>query len=316
MFDLPFTVERSIEIEKDVATVYAKLADFKTWRDWSPWLSQEPDCAVHVSANPGQPGHGQEWNGEFIGSGNMRLIGAKENETLEYDLFFLKPWKSHSQTGFRLETSGQNTRVTWWMKGTVPIFLFFMRKMMSVYVGGDYERGLEMLKAYLEDGRVPSLTQVGDVSAREGFYYVGFRHTCSVAEVGPAMGHDFEHLGELVKDGKIPPGKFGFSIYHKFDMVRDVVEYTSGFGGPTEPDVPGVTDQPGLVTGHLPAHRALQVSHTGSYRFLGNAWSAAMGCARSLHKVNKKLDMYEVYINNPGEVDDKDLKVEIYLPVK
>ena len=36
------------------------------------------------------------------------------------------------------------------MEGTLPIFLFFMKKKMSAMVGSDYERGLAMLKELLE----------------------------------------------------------------------------------------------------------------------------------------------------------------------
>lgn len=37
------------------------------------------------------------------------------------------------------------------MEGTLPIFLFFMKKKNSTMVGSDYERGLAMLKEVLED---------------------------------------------------------------------------------------------------------------------------------------------------------------------
>ncbi len=45
-------------------------------------------------------------------------------------------------------------------------------------------------------------------------------------------------------------------------------------------------------------------------------WSAAMGCSRSKHKLNKALPMYEVYSNDPHDVAEEELQVEIYVPVK
>ena len=38
------------------------------------------------------------------------------------------------------------------MEGTLPVFMFFMRRKMSSMVGKDYERGLAMLKQVVESG--------------------------------------------------------------------------------------------------------------------------------------------------------------------
>ena len=88
-------------------------------------------------------------------------------------------------------------------------------------------------------------------------------------------------------------------------------EYTSGFLY----DSPQKASE-GLVAGQIPAHRAVKVNHRGPYRHLGNAWMTAMGYVRAKHKANKALPMYETYPNNPNEVEEKDVQVEIYLPVK
>ena len=53
MFSIPFDVQRSIVIRKPVDLVYGTVADFSSWRSWSPWLTQEPDSMVEVSGTPG-----------------------------------------------------------------------------------------------------------------------------------------------------------------------------------------------------------------------------------------------------------------------
>ncbi len=150
MLSIPFTVQRSIEIDKSTDSVFALVADFNTWRNWSPWLSQEPECPVKIVGEPGKPGHKQSWDGNKIGSGHMELAEVVPGRTLRYDLFFIKPWKSQSKAAFMFEQEGQITKVSWSMEGTLPIFLFFMKKKMSTMVGSDYERGLAMLKELLE----------------------------------------------------------------------------------------------------------------------------------------------------------------------
>ena len=150
MLSIPFTVERSIVIETPTETVFTMISDFNTWPSWSPWLSQEPEGPVEISGEPGTPGHKQSWDGKKIGSGHIELDEVVPDRSLGYNLYFIKPWKSNSRAAFRFEPEGNGTRVSWSMDGTLPIFLFFMKKKMSAMVGSDYERGLAMLKEQLE----------------------------------------------------------------------------------------------------------------------------------------------------------------------
>lgn len=311
MFSIPFSVQKNVEIDKNIEEVYAAVSNFDTWPKWSPWLCQEPECPVTVSGTPGAAGHRQFWDGKLIGSGEMTLKEVTAGSVLNYDLLFLKPWKSRSQAGFTFAASGDRTQVTWWMTGTLPIFLFFMKKMMSAWVGGDFKRGLSMLKELLETGDVITETQVKGAVDQKAFYYVGKGRACSVAEVGPAMQEDLGFMAQLLEAGKVPQPKEVLSVYHKYDMVSGQCEYTSGFAYDSE-----VTAPDGAHAGQLPVHRAVRVDHIGPYRHLGNAWMAAIGCARGQHKMNKKLPMYEFYRTNPEETPEDENTVEIFVPVK
>lgn len=310
MFSIPFEVERSITIHRPPAEVYAELADLGRWRAWSPWLCQEPDCPVTVEGQAGSAGHRQRWDGRFIGSGEMVLAEAQPHAALDYDLYFFKPWKSHSRAGFRLSPVAGGTQLSWRMRGSLPVFLFMMRRMMSAWVGSDFARGLGMLKEWLETGAVPSrLALKGTVDA-DGFHYLGIRRECATAEVGPAMAADFMELERQLAEGHLPAPARRLSLYHRYDLVAGRCEYTAAFGYPAEPD-----GDAGLSRGRLPAHRAVRVDHLGPYRHLGNGWAAAMGCQRQA-RPDKSLPMYEVYANLPGEVPEAELRTEIHAPVK
>ncbi len=158
MFSIPFNIEKSIEINKSKTEVFQFLGNFMNWPNWSPWLSQEPDCDFSVEGNPGAISHKQSWSGAYIGAGNMVINEVKENQFIGYDLEFLKPWKSKSKVEFVLtEGKGpESTLVTWKMIGSLPFFMFFFKKMMHALVGNDYDRGLSMLKEHLETGQVNS----------------------------------------------------------------------------------------------------------------------------------------------------------------
>lgn len=191
MFSLPFIVDREITVEKPLSEVFNFVADFKNWPKWSPWLCQEPDCPIDIEATPATIGHKQTWNGKNIGSGHMTISEIQPSQSIKYDLYFLKPWKSHSKVAFEFSEDQEGCRVRWTMNGSVPVFLFFMKKMMQSFVGMDYERGLSMLKEFLETGDVPTKVVVKGLVEQEGFSYIGKRRQCSIREVGPAMQKRF-----------------------------------------------------------------------------------------------------------------------------
>ena len=181
MFSLPFSLGRSKKIDVPIQDVFKMVGDFSSWRTWSPWLCQEPECPVQISGNPLEKGHKQEWNGKRIGSGEMILDELKADQLLRYELIFTKPWKSKSEVSFEFVAEGGSTILTWKMKGSVPILLFFLRKMMATFVGADYERGLSMLKELLETGKVLSEVKFRGLASQDGFYYYGIRRSCELS---------------------------------------------------------------------------------------------------------------------------------------
>jgi len=316
MFSIPFKLERSIVINKPADLVYESLGDFNQWGKWSPWIIQEPECPVTVTGDALALGHHQAWNGKRIGSGYMDLIECKENQYLAYDLVFVSPWKSQSKTQFKLEavTPGEGhehaTKVTWLMQGTLPIFLFFMKKMMSVFVGRDYERGLKMLKEWLEDNRVSSSVDINGITEKEGYYYIGIEANCDTDEIPKVMKPTYEDL--MGRDLPQPDAYMTINLY--FNPVKKKCAMIAAFAYKQKPDVKLPVD---MVAGVVPDHKALEVVHNGSYKHLANGWVTLMNYMRFKKiKADKKIKEYEVYLNSPEDTAEQDLKTAIYAPVK
>lgn len=309
---IALNLEKSITIQKPVDQVFSTVADFKSWPLWSPWLCQEPECKTDIGGTAGTVGHWDTWDGKFIGSGKNTISEIEKNKKIICNLEFLKPWKSTSRVEFFFEGTGSSCKVTWTMQGSLPIFMFFFKKMMTALIASDYERGLQMLKEYCETGKVLSKVEVKGVVSKNGFYYVGKRVPCATKDVGPSMQKHFGELDGLIKSGKIPAPKFGFSFYHKFDFVNGQCEYTAGMAYDKSVEAPA-----GLVSGHIENHHAIEVDHFGPYKHLGNAWMTAYGRQRGMKKkLLKKIDSYEIYKTMPGMVSDDKIHTEIFLPVK
>jgi effector-binding domain-containing protein len=133
-------------------------------------------------------------------------------------------------------------------------------------------------------------------------------------EIGPKMEADFMRLNLDLEKGSLPQPAFLFSSYRKFDFLTRDVDYVSGFGFKANPNL-DITSK--YETGDIPAHNAIKVTHTGAYKYVGNAWSTAMGAQMALKKrLNKAVPMYEIYESDPHEIEEKDLITSIYVPIK
>ena len=313
LFSVPFNVEKCIVIQKPVAEVFSFMCDFGHWPKWSPWLCQEPDCPVTVEGRAGTVGHAQTWQGQHIGEGTITIAALAKNQRIDYALNIIKPWKSKSQVSFSLGAQSDSaTLVTWTMQGSLPVFMFFMRKAMAALVGDDYLRGLSMLKDCLEQGKLNSSLEFLADADKLAFYYVGRRRSCKLSDIGPSMASVFSELEKMGQADALPAPDFKLSFYHRFDPVRDLCDYTAAYGYKQKPDQ---VLPMSVAKGHVPAHHAMQVIHTGAYKHLGNAWSAIMGRQRSLkRKGDRRVKPYEIYENDLGSVEESALKTQIFVP--
>ncbi len=302
-----FHVEKSIVIDSPAEKVYDVLSNFNHWRPWSPWLITEPEANVTVE----DEGKSYAWEGNRTGSGSMRILDESANRWINIELTFLKPWKSTSKVKFRLEQEGDSTKVTWFMDGGLPFFMFWMKKMMTAFIGMDYERGLKMLKEFVEKGEVSSKLDFKGVSDFEGCTYVGIRTTCIIDEIGDKMQADFGKLHEFFDANKESEPGVAFSIYHKWDPVNRKVEYTGAWA---VKNVPNLTN--GFISGEIPATKIYTLAHVGAYHYLGNAWSALYSMERAKEfKHKKKIHPFEVYVSDPRDTPEKDLVTEINFAV-
>ena len=301
-----FTVSKSIRIAAPVQQVYDLVRDFKSWPQWSPWLIAEPSAKLSYSDD----GRGYTWDGSITGSGEMEITGGDPPWSIHYRLTFLKPWKSVNKTDFFLAEHDGTTELTWNMEGTLPWFMFWMKGMMSAWIGADYDRGLKMLKDLAESGAVPSKLEFMGKQKAGGFKYVGVRSTCSIRDIGPAMERSFAKLMAWMEASGATPTGAPFSIMHRWDPAKGTADCTVAV--PTDAAATGE-----MTAGEIPSCTAYVVKHTGSYRHLGNAWAAGMMHGRAKRfAADKKVPMFEIYDNDPTVTPEGELVTRIHLPAK
>ncbi len=303
-----FSVSKSVLINAPKEKVYDVVSKFDSWTKWSPWLIAEPDAEVTVTEN----GKEYKWKGKVTGSGEMKVIKEEGPDAAYYDLTFLTPYKSHAKVSFLLKEKDGGTEATWTLDSSLPWFMFWMKDAMIGYLGMDYDRGLAMLKDYVEDGEVHSKLAFEGESRLDGFKYIGIRTNSSMDDISTSMEKDLEEIYHYAAPKNILKG-VALSIYHKWDVVKQRVEYTAAVPVSEIPeDVPSK-----MVTGEIPSTKVYKTKHTGPYHHLGNAWSTMNMFQRSkVFKYNKKLHPFEMYLNDPAETKPNELETEVVFAVK
>ncbi len=302
-------VIKKIVINKPVSEVFPLISDFNHWTTWSPWIIMDPKAETKVSEDSKY----YEWSGPRTGDGNMQITSEVENQSVDSDLTFLKPWKSKSTVRFETKEVDGGTEVTWIMNGKLPFFMFWMKSMMETFVGMDFDRGLRLLKDLAEDGETHSKLKFTGNKQLDGFKYIGIKTACSFDEMGKKMGQDIPKLFELVENGTVELAGNAFTQYHKWNMGKKQAEYTSGI--PVK-EIPANLPS-GITAGEIPSTPVYSVEHLGPYHHLGNAWTTLYTMQRQKEiNVNKKIHPIEFYTNNPSDTPENELVTSLQFPLK
>ena len=310
MLGLKITIEKSVEVNQTIDQMMTLLSDLSTFRAWSPWSCLDDNTKIEIGGEKNTIGHFQTWESEFTGSGNMTISKISQNR-IDLDLEFFKPFQTKSKTWFLLQAKDSSTIITWGMESKLSIFMFFFKKMMTAYLGNDFERGLTRLKELAETGKVNCvLSDVVKVEQPE-LFYIGEHHQCSFADLKIKMNQSFDKIMKDIEARKIPIPNGFVSIYHKIDPINGQCDVTTSvFYYQKENDVPGYENKV------LPKHHALRVNLSGPYIHLPSAWGKISVFQRvKKFDLNKPLPMYEIYHNSPKMVEPKDVLTEIRLPV-
>jgi len=149
-----YEVNRSVEINRPLSEVFLYLKSLKNQDNWSPWAEKDPNMKKTFTGTDGEVGCISAWEGnKEVGSGEQEIMGIVENEIIESQLRFLKPFKSTSDAYLKVSEVNAGSKVIWGFTGKnkfpVSIMMLFMN--MDKTVGKDFEQGLSKLKRILEN---------------------------------------------------------------------------------------------------------------------------------------------------------------------
>jgi len=148
-----FRVERAASIKAPPEKIFAVINDFERWAAWSPYEKKDPAMKRTRSGPASGKGAVYAWDGNNeVGAGRMEITDAAAPSRVAINLDFTRPFEAHNAVEFTLDAKGNETMVTWAMRGPVPYFAKIIHVFidMDKMVGRDFEAGLANLKAISE----------------------------------------------------------------------------------------------------------------------------------------------------------------------
>jgi hypothetical protein len=149
-----YDVNRSVIINKPLTEVFYFLKYLKNQSHWSPWEEKDPNMKKEFFGTDGEVGFISKWEGnKDVGVGEQEIKAIVNNEIVNTELRFYKPWKSESDAYLKVEKVDENsTKVVWGFSGynKFPMSIMMIFMSMDKMIGKDFEYGLSKLKLYFD----------------------------------------------------------------------------------------------------------------------------------------------------------------------
>jgi uncharacterized protein YndB with AHSA1/START domain len=155
-----FRIARTTTVAAPAETVFALLADFRAWSQWSPYEKLDPAATKTFEGPPAGVGAGYHYVGKKVGEGRMTITAATPGQRVAIRAEFIRPFTATNQIELTLAPAPGGVTVTWAMTGNNS----FVFKAFSLLVdidrmlGKDVEQGLADLKRVAEAARPPAVT--------------------------------------------------------------------------------------------------------------------------------------------------------------
>ena len=150
-----YTVEREITINKDKKEVFDFIKMLKNQDQYNVWVMMDPNSKRTYKGNDGTEGFEYTWESENkrVGHGLQTIKKIYENNRIEFELHFIKPFEGRSIAYMTTDAVGENqTKLKWGlyskMKYPMNIMLLFMN--LVKMLGDDLSVSLSTLKKVLE----------------------------------------------------------------------------------------------------------------------------------------------------------------------
>ena len=151
-----YAVEREVTINKPVDSVFKYVKYLKNQNEFSVWANIDPNMKSTFTGTDGAVGAISAWESKVkeVGIGEQEITKINEGKRLDFEIRFKEPMNDTAMGFMSTEMVSENQiKVKWGINGIIPypinLMLPFMK--MDQMIGNDLQKGLENLKAKMEN---------------------------------------------------------------------------------------------------------------------------------------------------------------------
>ena len=303
---------RSTVIDAPQQQVFQTVNDLSTWEHWSPWKEMDPEMEVQL----GDPHRGEggyfTWTGEKSGSGKMQIKSSSAPDSLQTHLAF--DGQGEADAFWRFEPTEAGVKTSWGFESDFPYPMNAMLLFMDFegQLAKDYDRGLQLLKQYVEERAANQLAhqlQVREVELPLR-HFIAVRGKVKFADMPQHFEQHLPRVYKAVQQAELPVAGAPCGLYFTWDEANQETD----MGQAIAIAEPAKLD--GFSSINLDASLALMIEYYGSYDGLGAAHQA-MDAHLKQHGLTAGVPAIEEYVTDPAEEPDTSKWLtRIYYPLE
>jgi len=305
------TVEESIEINASASQVFDEIRDFKAWDEWSAWSKIDSTMKQAYEGEMGTVGYKNSWKSEdwMVGTGSQEIVEIREDEYMKTKMLFNGDTAKNFASFTLTENEGITTVVWDMLGGETPVYTRIINAMLEPMIRESYQTSLKELKQIVESKPVvipnPFNLEVVEV---EFTSIISIKDSCTVEEIGAKMTEIYTELGIFMAMNELEANGNSLSIYYTHSPEKVIFE-------PSFPVRGAVTAEGRVQVGEIASGKAIKAVYVGAYEGLKEVHIGIEEYSR-LSTIELADYCWEVYVNQPEEVEKAELETHIYYRLK
>jgi effector-binding domain-containing protein len=295
------SVERSVTIEAQPAMVYPYVSSFERMRAWSPWAELDSNMETSLDGEDGNVGTTQSWSGNSdVGKGSQTITALQPNSTVNTHLEFVEPFASEADAQISLTPQNGSTEVSWSLISKTSFFERLLSYFMDFEgnINQSYDKGLAKLKTMVETDltreyrgyKVHMIDWPGQV-------YMAYREEIPMDQMEGFYIQHLTRLANAVGRAGVEMTGMPCGLYYTWDEEQTMTDMAAAI--PVSAAFAGRR----MEAIEIPAGKALQIDHYGSYEGLGEA-HAAMDEFMTNFQLDVNVPVIEEYASDPDQEPD------------
>ena len=310
-------IERSITIERPASMMFEILNGYRYYKEWSPWADRDPNVEFIASGPDSGIGARLSWIGDphLVGSGWQEIVASTPYEEILIKLDF--DAQGVADTGFKLESLEDGTKVTWFFDSDLTAGVNFLDSFLARYfgllfdqwVGGDYEQGLANLKTFAESLPATDFTLLEIsrlVVTAQDILYVSTASSQDPADINQAMARAYAEISRFMSSNGISMTSPPMAITraweeggYQFDAAIPVDRIPLELSG-------------AIRSGMSPSGAAVRAVHHGGYDEMMPTYEK-LAAYMSAHGLETGEVSWEHYISDPAHTAPQDMLTHVYI---